>query len=54
MESVVLTAEHVDLILEAFAIYGFIGVLGALFFYDFLCFLITISIRCISPSNKTP
>ncbi|HGS5538789.1 MULTISPECIES: hypothetical protein [Vibrio harveyi group] len=54
MESVILTAEHIDFIAEAFVIYGFIGVLGALFFYDLLCFLVTIFIRRFRPSNTTP
>ncbi|MFS1481949.1 hypothetical protein BCU51_021165 [Vibrio lentus] len=36
MESIVLTAEQVEAIAESFAIYGFIGVLGALFLYDLL------------------
>ncbi|CAK2369338.1 conserved hypothetical protein [Vibrio crassostreae] len=39
MESIVLTADQVEAIAEAFAIYGFIGVLGALFFYDLLAFI---------------
>ncbi|PML57512.1 MULTISPECIES: hypothetical protein [Vibrio] len=36
MESIVLTAEQVEAISEAFAIYGGIGVLVALFLYNLL------------------
>lgn len=53
MENIVLTAEQVDSIAKAFAIYGFIGVLGALFFYDFLAFIACRTISRFRP-NRTP
>ncbi|MEZ8292002.1 hypothetical protein [Vibrio sp. 10N.237.312.B06] len=59
MQNVVLTAEQVQAIAESFAIYGFIGVLGALFFYDALAWLALKSVRRLgaflkkSQSEKT-
>ncbi|CAK2395429.1 hypothetical protein VCRA2116O29_1120002 [Vibrio crassostreae] len=52
MENVVLTAEQVEAIVDAFAIYGFIVVLGALFFYDLLAFIACRTIDRFRP-NKT-
>lgn len=54
MESLTLTTQDIDLILEGTFLYAFFGVLAALFFYDFLCFLVTIFIRRFRPSNTTP
>ncbi|OMO31300.1 hypothetical protein BH582_14300 [Vibrio sp. 10N.222.47.A9] len=45
MQSINITADDIDMISQAFAIYGFIGVLGALFFYDLLSWFALASVR---------
>ncbi|WP_198594449.1 hypothetical protein [Vibrio splendidus] len=45
MQSINITADDIDMISQAFAIYGFIGVLGALFFYDLLGWFALASVR---------
>ncbi|MEZ8904848.1 hypothetical protein [Vibrio sp. 10N.247.310.34] len=52
MQNVVLTAEQVQAIAESFAIYGFIGVLGALFFYDVLSWLALKSVRRLGTFSR--
>ncbi|MEZ8039628.1 hypothetical protein AB4369_13860 [Vibrio sp. 10N.261.49.A5] len=55
MESVTLTADQIAMIAQAFAIYGFIGVLGALFFYDLVCAVVGRVLRRFGSTNgKAP
>lgn len=55
MENVTLTADQIAMIAQAFAIYGFIGVLGALLFYDLVCAVVGRVLRRFGSTNgKAP
>lgn len=40
MQSIILTSDDIDMIAQSLAMYGFIGLLVALFFYDLLTYFV--------------
>ena len=40
MQSIILTSDDIDMIAQSLAMYGFIGLIVALFFYDLLTYFV--------------